>query len=66
MTKIERANPDIIDGSRRKRLASGSGTNIQQVNSLMKQFEQMRKMMKTMNKMGGGKRALANINPFGK
>jgi signal recognition particle subunit SRP54 len=66
MTKRERAEPDIIDGSRRKRIAAGSGTNIQQVNSLMKQFEQMRKMMKTMNKMGGGKRALANLNPFGR
>jgi signal recognition particle subunit SRP54 len=66
MTKSERAAPDIIDGSRRKRIATGSGTTIQQVNSLMKQFADMRKLMKTMNKMGGGKRALANINPFGK
>ena len=66
MTKKERANPDIIDGSRRKRIASGSGTTIQQVNTLMKQFADMRKLMKTMNKMGGGKRALANINPFGR
>ena len=66
MTKKERANPDIIDGSRRKRIANGSGTSIQQVNSLMKQFADMRKLMKTMNKMGGGKRALANINPFGR
>lgn len=66
MTKKERAAPDIIDGSRRKRIAMGSGTSIQQVNSLMKQFADMRKLMKTMNKMGGGKRALANINPFGK
>lgn len=66
MTKKERASPDIINGSRRKRIAGGSGTNIQQVNSLMKQFSDMRKFMKTMNKMGGGKRALANLNPFGK
>lgn len=66
MTKTERATPDIIDGSRRKRIANGSGTSIQQVNSLMKQFADMRKLMKTMNKMGGGKRALANINPFGR
>ena len=66
MTKKERAAPDIIDGSRRKRIAAGSGTSIQQVNSLMKQFADMRKLMKTMNKMGGGKRALANINPFGR
>jgi len=66
MTKKERAYPDLIDGSRRKRIANGSGTSIQQVNSLMKQFADMRKLMKTMNKMGGGKRALANINPFGR
>ncbi len=66
MTKEERSNPDIINGSRRKRIATGSGTSIQQVNSLMKQFADMRKLMKTMNKMGGGKRALANINPFGR
>lgn len=66
MTKKERSAPDMIDGSRRKRIANGSGTSIQQVNSLMKQFADMRKLMKTMNKMGGGKRALANINPFGR
>ena len=66
MTLEERSNPDMINGSRRKRIAIGSGTSIQQVNSLMKQFADMRKLMKTMNKMGGGKRALANINPFGR
>ena len=61
MTKEERANPDLINGSRRKRIADGSGTSIQQVNNLMKQFGDMRKMMKAMNKMGGGKRALAGL-----
>lgn len=61
MTPKERANPDVIDGSRRKRIATGSGTSIQQVNNLMKQFADMRKMMKAMNKMGGGKRAMANL-----
>ncbi|MCO6358010.1 signal recognition particle protein [Roseivirga pacifica] len=61
MTLNERANPEIIDGSRRKRIADGSGTSIQQVNNLMKQFSDMRKMMKAMNKMGGGKRAMANL-----
>ncbi len=66
MTKDERANPDILNGSRRKRIAKGSGTTIQEVNSLMKQFADMRKMMRTMNKMGGGKRALSALNPFGK
>ena len=66
MTAKERENPDIINGSRRKRIASGSGTSIQQVNNLLKQFNDMRKLMKTMNKMGGSKRGLANINPFGR
>ncbi len=53
MTPKERQNPDIINGNRRKRLAGGSGTSIQQVNNLMKQFEDMRKMMKMMNNSGG-------------
>jgi signal recognition particle subunit SRP54 len=55
MTLKERENPDIINGSRRQRIAKGSGTSVSQVNQLLKQFEQMRKMMKTMNKMGGAK-----------
>ncbi len=59
MTPDERANPDSINGSRRKRLAKGSGTTIQQVNNLLKQFNEMRKMMKKMNKMS--KSGLANI-----
>ncbi len=66
MTPTERTNPDIINGSRRQRIAKGSGTSIQQVNQLLKQFNEMRKMMKTMNKMGGAKRALSNMNMFGK
>lgn len=53
MTPGERENPDIINGPRRKRIANGSGTSIQQVNNLLKQFDQMRKMMKRMNKMQG-------------
>lgn len=52
MTIKERKNPLIIDGSRRKRIADGSGTSIQQVNQLLKQFTEMKKMMKTMNKAG--------------
>ncbi len=64
MTKEERGNPDLINGTRRKRIAEGSGTSIQQVNNLMKQFNDMRKLMKTMNKMGGGKKGLANLNMF--
>jgi signal recognition particle subunit SRP54 len=57
MTPKERENPDGIDGSRRKRIAKGSGTSIQEVNNLLKQFDQMRKMMKKMNSMGAGKMA---------
>lgn len=66
MTHEERENPEIINGSRKNRIAAGSGTDITQVNQLLKQFEGMRKMMKTMNKMGGGKRALSALNPFGR
>lgn len=61
MTLKERKNPDLIDGSRRRRIAAGSGTSIQQVNNLMKQFEEMRKMMKTMNKVQDGKIKLPNM-----
>ena len=52
MTAEERAKPQIINGKRRKRIADGSGTSIQQVNRLIKQFAEMKKMMK---KMQGGK-----------
>ena len=47
MTPEERDNPEIINGSRRKRIADGSGTNVAEVNKLLKQFETTRKMMKT-------------------
>src|SRR5579862_1138812 len=53
MTPFERANPDVIDPSRRKRLAKGSGKDLNEINAFMKQFEQMRQMMKMMNKMKG-------------
>ena len=52
MTPEERRKPNIINGSRRKRIAAGSGTGISDVNRLLKQFEQMQKMMKQMNQMG--------------
>lgn len=61
MTPAERETPDIIDGSRRKRIAKGSGTSVQQVNNLLKQFKDMRKMMKKMNKMPGGKKGMPNL-----
>jgi|GEM_PF-3938638 len=50
MTLEERHHPRIIDGSRKRRIARGSGTTVQEVNQLLKQFEQMKKMMKQMNK----------------
>ena len=65
MTPKERQNPDIIDGRRRKRLADGSGRNITEVNNLMKQFDDMRKLMKQMNKMGGAKAAMGKMMPPG-
>lgn len=52
MTPAERSRPDIIKGSRKRRIAAGSGTQIQDVNRLLKQFTQMQKMMKKMS--GGG------------
>ena len=63
MTPQERKTPDIINGSRRKRIAMGSGTDIQHVNNLLKQFEEMRKMMRTMNKFQGSGRAMPKL-PF--
>ena len=51
MTKSERDNPEIIDSSRRKRIALGSGTNVQDVNKLLKQFKETRKMMKKFTSM---------------
>ncbi len=55
MTPKERSEPKLINSSRKKRLANGSGTSIQEVNQLMKQFSQMSKMMKMMQGGGGGK-----------
>ena len=60
MTPKERANSEILNGTRKQRIAKGSGTSVQEVNQLLRQFEQMRKMMKMMNK-SEGKRALANM-----
>ncbi len=64
MTIEERRKPQLINGSRRKRIAQGSGTTVREVNDLLKQFNQMRKMMKTMtkmNKMGRAMEGLKNI-----
>jgi signal recognition particle subunit SRP54 len=53
MTAHERQNPNVLDGSRKKRIALGSGTSTAEVNKLVKQFEEMRKMMKAMNNKKG-------------
>ena len=55
MTPEERANPNILNPSRKKRIANGAGVKLQDVNKLCKQFEQSRKMMKQMSGMFGGK-----------
>jgi len=59
MTPKERANPEILNQSRRMRIAKGSGTNIQEVNRLLKQFEQTRKMMRMVT--GGGMKGMAGM-----
>lgn len=56
MTRQERRFPDILNASRRRRIAAGSGTNVQDVNALIKQFRDMQKVMKQMGIMGGGKK----------
>jgi len=56
MTKEEKLHPEIINASRRKRIAKGSGTSVQEVNRLLKQFDEMKKLMKQMTNMTKGKR----------
>ena len=73
MTKQERRNPDIIKASRKKRIASGSGVEVHEVNKLLKSYEQMSTMMKKMSKLGGMgslashfmKKSPFGGNPFG-
>jgi len=65
MTPAERDNPEILSGSRRKRVANGSGTNIQQVNQLIKQFDETRKMMRMISNGKNMGRMMGNM-PFGK
>ncbi len=61
MTPAERQRPDIIKGSRKRRIANGSGTQIQDVNRLLKQFTQMQKMMKKMSGKGGMKKMMRGM-----
>jgi signal recognition particle subunit SRP54 len=56
MTRQERRSPDLLNASRRRRIAAGSGTTVQDVNTLVKQFREMQKMMKQMGIMGGGRK----------
>ena len=66
MTKEERANPDILNPSRRKRIALGSGNSVQEVNRFIRQFEDMRKMMKQMSGMMGGKGKKGKFGKLGR
>tara|TARA_Y100000385_G_C13041044_1_gene615280 strand:- start:123 stop:1460 length:1338 start_codon:yes stop_codon:yes gene_type:complete len=67
MTPKERAKPEIIDSNRKNRIARGSGTDVPQVNRLLKQFQDMKKMMQMMTKGKGGKRSrMANLSSFNK
>src|SRR5580658_4028143 len=63
MTPYERSNPDVIDGSRRKRIALGSGKELGEVNAFMKQFDQMKQMMGQMNKMKGPGMGMPGMMP---
>lgn len=65
MTPEERSNPDIINPSRKKRIADGAGVPISEVNKLLKQFEQSKKMMKQMSGLMGGKKRGGFKFPFG-
>ena len=61
MTPHERSNPDVLDGKRKLRLAKGSGNTIQEVNAFLKQFEQMKTMMKSMQKMSSAGRMIKGM-----
>jgi signal recognition particle subunit SRP54 len=61
MTPVERENPELINGSRRKRIADGSGTSIQEVNRLIKQFDETRKLMKTITTHKNPMRMMGNM-----
>jgi signal recognition particle subunit SRP54 len=61
MTPDERDNPDVLNASRRRRIADGSGTSVKAVNDLLKNFEQMKKMMRSLSGMGGMGRAMQTM-----
>ena len=66
MTKKEREKPDIINASRRRRIAAGSGMRVEDVNKHLRQYEQMKKMFKQMNTKGGKRRMMHNLRTSGK
>src|SRR5690625_4882059 len=68
MTPEERRDPTVLNGSRRRRIAKGSGTSVREINQLIKQFGQMKKMMKSMSKSGKINQALQGLKslPFGR
>jgi signal recognition particle subunit SRP54 len=65
MTPKERRNPQILHASRKRRIASGSGTSVQEINKLLKQYKQMQVVMKRVKKMGGTKQFMARGLPPG-
>ncbi len=65
MTKREREKPSIIDAKRKRRIAAGSGTKVEDVNNLLKQFDMMQKMMKQMNGKGGKRKAMNILRGMG-
>jgi signal recognition particle subunit SRP54 len=64
MTPEERTTPQIINGSRRNRIARGSGSTVQDVNRLLKQYAQLKKLMKGLKQMGGRRAGLGRALPF--
>jgi signal recognition particle subunit SRP54 len=66
MTPAERSNPDLMNGSRRMRVANGSGRTVQEVNQLLNQFKQMQKLMKSAGKPGGMRQAFGRMPGLGR
>nr|NIS43838.1 hypothetical protein [Desulfuromonadales bacterium] len=64
MTRVERQKPKLINGSRRKRIAAGSGTSVQEVNRLLKRFTRTQKLMKKLGRKGRRGNPFANLPGF--
>ena len=61
MSEKERSHPDVLNASRRRRIAAGAGVTVEDVNRLMKQYEQMKKMFKQMNSKGGKRKMMRGM-----